>query len=186
MKHLGRICKRGHEDPENPGRTWRYTTNRSCVVCKKLQSAASQRTEKRKNYLAARRKTAEYKEQLAICRNSAKYKARRAARYRTDTRFALVECLRSRLYHAVKTQDATKLPADEYGIDWQAIVDHLGPCPGGRGEWHIDHIIPCCAFDHTDPEQVRACWSPENLRWLPALENSRKSAEDKKISRVSS
>lgn len=65
-------------------------------------------------------------------------------------------------------------PCRKYGIDFAAIVAHLGPCPGPRLEWHIDHIIPCVAFDHNDPSEITACWHPLNLRWAPAGENLRK------------
>ena len=41
--------------------------------------------------------------------------------------------------------------------------------------WHVDHIVPCCSFDHADDEAVRACWSLSNLRPLFAAENIRKS-----------
>jgi len=34
----------------------------------------------------------------------------------------------------------------------------------GKFGWHIDHIIPCSAFDHSDQNQVRQCWHFTNLR----------------------
>lgn len=40
-----------------------------------------------------------------------------------------------------------------------------------RRKWHIDHIIPCAAFDLTDTEQQRACFHYTNLRPLWASEN---------------
>jgi hypothetical protein len=42
------------------------------------------------------------------------------------------------------------------------------------GVWHIDHIIPCSAFDHTDPKQVLECWHYTNLRPLWGRENLQK------------
>ena len=41
--------------------------------------------------------------------------------------------------------------------------------------WHIDHVIPCAAFNLKDPEQVKKCFHYTNLRPLDALENIRKS-----------
>lgn len=38
-------------------------------------------------------------------------------------------------------------------------------------KWHVDHIIPCAAFDHTNPDQVKICWNWQNLRPLLANEN---------------
>lgn len=43
--------------------------------------------------------------------------------------------------------------------------------------WHVDHIIPCAAFDHTKPEQVRQCWHFTNLRPLEAKKNMAKGAK---------
>lgn len=40
--------------------------------------------------------------------------------------------------------------------------------------WHIDHIIPCCSFDLTDPEQQRKCFHYTNLQPLEATANLRK------------
>jgi hypothetical protein len=41
--------------------------------------------------------------------------------------------------------------------------------------WHVDHIIPCAAFDHTDPKQRAQCWHWTNLRALDAKKNLQKS-----------
>lgn len=37
--------------------------------------------------------------------------------------------------------------------------------------WHVDHILPCASFDHTDPKQVAQCWHWTNLRPLEAKKN---------------
>lgn len=50
-------------------------------------------------------------------------------------------------------------------------------------EWHVDHMIPCAAFDMNDPLQQKACWHHTNLQALCAKENISKkdkfSQEDK-------
>lgn len=53
------------------------------------------------------------------------------------------------------------------GMTWQNY---------GRA-WHIDHIIPCSAFDLTQPKQVRQCFHFTNLRPLWAKANIRKWAK---------
>lgn len=37
--------------------------------------------------------------------------------------------------------------------------------------YHVDHIVPTSWFDLTQALELSACWSLENLRYLPALEN---------------
>jgi hypothetical protein len=52
------------------------------------------------------------------------------------------------------------------GITWENYGTH----------WHIDHIIPCKAFDHSNPAQLRQCWHFSNLRPLSAKKNLAKGA----------
>ena len=40
--------------------------------------------------------------------------------------------------------------------------------------WQIDHEIPQCAFNLSDPAEARECWDITNLRPLTPSENSRK------------
>ena len=49
-------------------------------------------------------------------------------------------------------------------------------------DYHIDHIIPLCAFDLTKKEQLEEAFSPENHQWLLAIDNLRKIKEDRKQS----
>lgn len=83
--------------------------------------------------------------------------------------------LRAMLYQAFKKHGITKSKVfADYGIDLQAILDKLKEPPGK--DYSIDHIVPCAAFDFSKDEEVRKCFSPENLQWLPKSENSRKSS----------
>lgn len=41
-------------------------------------------------------------------------------------------------------------------------------------KWHVDHIIPCAAFDQTDEKQRAQCWHWTNLRALNAQKNMEK------------
>jgi len=41
--------------------------------------------------------------------------------------------------------------------------------------WHVDHILPCAAFDHNDPKQRAQCWHWTNLQPLEAKKNMDKS-----------
>ena len=41
--------------------------------------------------------------------------------------------------------------------------------------WHVEHKIPREAYDFSNPEDVKRCWSPENTRGFPPADNSEKS-----------
>jgi hypothetical protein len=103
-------------------------------------------------------------------------------RVRDDWRFLIRTRLHNRLGAALRCFSRTGkvMRADQYGVDYAAIIAHLGPCPGPRELWHVDHIRPLCAFDLTDPAQVREAFAPENHRWLPAEQNLAKRVEDMK------
>ncbi len=95
-------------------------------------------------------------------------------RLHSDPKFAVICRLRNRLRKAFmrySTKGKVK-PSREYGIDYEAIFEHLGPCPGNG--WEIDHIIPLSLFDFNDPEQVKKAFAPENHQWLPKIDNIRK------------
>jgi hypothetical protein len=64
--------------------------------------------------------------------------------------------------------------ADEYGVDYQAIIDHLGIMPNDGQQYHIDHIVPLSYFNFDDPEQIKAAFAPKNHQWLEAKTNMSK------------
>lgn len=94
-------------------------------------------------------------------------------RCKTDERFRLTMLLRRRLSQAFQefSQYGKKFVSRKYGIDYGRIVDHLGPCPGERQDYHIDHVFPLSAFDFDDTRQVRAAFAPENHQWLLVGQN---------------
>ena len=59
------------------------------------------------------------------------------------------------------------------GMAWSNYGYRDGDYESG---WDIDHIIPVSAFDHANAEDVRRCWSLENLRPLWHKQNLAKSA----------
>jgi len=94
-------------------------------------------------------------------------------RRRTNSKFALTSRLRGRLWQAFKLYSTTgkTKPADEYGIDYTAIIEHLKPFPLERWRYHIDHIIPLWSFDFDDPEQIKEAFAPSNHQWLLIEDN---------------
>jgi hypothetical protein len=46
----------------------------------------------------------------------------------------------------------------------------------GHGGWHLDHVIPCSAFNLRDPKHQRRCFHYTNLRPMWQRDNIRKGA----------
>ena len=90
--------------------------------------------------------------------------------------FDIERRIRDRLASALKaySRNGKVKTADEYGVNYKAIIEHLGPCPGNRKDYHIDHIKPLCLFDFNDLEQIKLAFAPENHQWLTKEENLRK------------
>ncbi len=101
---------------------------------------------------------------------------------KNNTQIAIRRRLRFRVWKALDKYSRTGkiMSSKKYGIDYGAIIAHLGPHPntlGLKGSWEIDHIIPLSRFDLNDPEQIILSFAPENLRWCPAKENWEKHAK---------
>jgi len=125
-----------------------------------------------------------------------KDKARRAARKRelaaymrhkraSDPCFLVADRLRRRINCALARQSAGKCAGlvDVAGCSLAELVSHVtrqfadGMSWENRSLWHIDHIIPCSAFDLTDPEQQMVAFHYTNLRPVWASDNLRKNAK---------
>jgi len=199
--YLGTLCKRGH-DHEGTGQSLRRVRGRACVECVRLQHGVKtrkraqrpapttgeekrERERERNTTPAAFARRARYSKTGKAKEAKARYAAkpttkarkleRQRERYATDEQFVIARRLRYRLWAAMRAYGSGKdLPASDLGIDYAAIIEHLGPCPGPRRKWHVDHVRPLCSFDLTDPAQVREAFAPENHQWLHAGENIRK------------
>ena len=97
-----------------------------------------------------------------------------SVRRKNDDYYRFISNFRSRIYHAFKlySQNGKTNSCSEYGIDFSAIYDRIGPRPDSS--FHLDHIIPISLFDLDNPEHVRLAHVPENLRWIPGKENMEK------------
>lgn len=116
--------------------------------------------------------------------NKNKYRRRwRHKKYRTDFSYRLTALLRSRLHSAIKGK-AKKASAKELvGCSIPQLRKHLesqfidGMVWDNYGDWHIDHIKPCAAFDLTNEAEQLECFHYSNLQPLWASENMSKGAK---------
>ncbi len=88
--------------------------------------------------------------------------------------------LRARLRHALAGRSKCESTQRLLGCTWLECREWLTKkfLPGmtweNRSGWHIDHIIPCAAFDLADPAQQRACFHYTNLQPLWKTDNLKK------------
>lgn len=77
----------------------------------------------------------------------------------TQGKWKLIGCSATQLRLHLESMFTNKMTWDNYG-----------------SYWHVDHILPCASFDHSDPRQVAQCWHWTNLRPLEAKRNIIKGA----------
>lgn len=100
----------------------------------------------------------------------------------------LKKICRTRIYHAIKRSNAgtptrkASRTTQLIGCTMEQLRSHLESKfkPGMTWEnhgsgWHIDHIMPCAAFDFTNPDQIFQCFHYTNMQPLWAHENLSKS-----------
>ena len=112
----------------------------------------------------------------------------RIKKYRDGSNYKLTQCLRARARDAIRGRNKSDFTLNLLGCSVEQLKSHLESQfkPGmnwdnhGKYGWHIDHIIPCAAFDLSKPEEQRKCLHYSNLQPLWAEENRAKS--DKIIS----
>ncbi len=128
-------------------------------------------------------------EQNRIRRRKEPAKSVQRLRYKTDISFRLKRTCQKRIQAAIKrckedldvevfkcakTQDLIGCSISDLKIYLESLFK-LGMTWENHGygdeKWHIDHIIPCSAFDLTDPEQQKKCFHYSNLQPLWQKEN---------------
>jgi len=92
---------------------------------------------------------------------------------KNNEKFYITETLRKRVRAAFTQYSNTGkiMSSRKYDIDYKNIIQHLGPRPGARSDYHIDHIFPLSAFDFDNLLHVKACFAPENHQWLKVKDN---------------
>jgi hypothetical protein len=125
-------------------------------------------------------------------KNSARSLVKFKRRYHDEVEFRIIQILRSRLRKVAKRGrgysgnnlkwlGCTPVELREHleqqfqaGMKWS----NLGT---GAGKWHIDHIVPCAAFDMRNESERLACFYYTNLRPLWSHLNIEKGATWKGI-----
>ena len=94
----------------------------------------------------------------------------------TDEAFKLLLNLRRRLHHALNGTQKSKSTKELTGMELNDLLKYLyEKSPRFEGvplsELHVDHIIPCAAFDMGNVDHQRVCFHYTNLQLLTPAEN---------------
>jgi len=108
-----------------------------------------------------------------------------AERAENDINFKIKGVLRARVRAAIIRSGGEKScrTMQLVGCSVPHLRQHLeakftdGMTWDNHGEWHIDHIKPCAAFDLTCERQQRECFNYTNLQPLWAVDNLTKGAK---------
>ena len=121
------------------------------------------------------------KNKIKIRKNKKEWKIKN---WRENEEFRLKENLRHRIYMALKGTVKSKKTMDLLGTSIDNLWIHLektfksGMNKKNYGKiWHVDHKIPCAAFDLTKPNEQIKCFHFTNLQALFVKENLSKGAK---------
>jgi hypothetical protein len=124
-------------------------------------------------------KMKQYREKNKSILNEKK-KAYNKHRRKTNTNFLIKSRLRCLIYNSVKLYGQGKKveKSKTYGLNLNEIAEHLSntkPLDFNEQLYHIDHIIPLASFNLSKSSEVKKAFNKNNLQWLPAIENIKKS-----------
>lgn len=190
----------GHQDRcqaccREDGREW-YAKHKESERLKRLTPEGKERAIRHSQYKSARyhgdsehRKKVKDRERKRGQKVEVKARRRELAKayhehkQASDPIYRLRRTLRARVREALKGACKAGKTMELTGCSPEALRAHLESLwkPGmtwenhGLHGWHIDHIIPCAAFDLADPQEQRKCFHYSNLQPLWGLENLSKS-----------
>lgn len=105
-----------------------------------------------------------------------------------DTTYVIAGSLRARVRSVLNGNVKSASTMELLGCSMEFFKQHLenqfveNMTWDNYGDWHIDHIIPCCSFDLSIAEEQKKCFNYVNLRPLWGYENLLKAQQDKKMS----
>lgn len=152
--------------------------NRRYAEKNREKIAAYQREYRRKNRQQLSAQDLEY-----YHKNAERIRQKRRQREAERPELRVVTTYRKRLSQLLKRRQGRPSSYKLLGCSPEEFLDHIErQLPRGctwenyGHRWHVDHIIPCAAFDLSDPKQLRQCFHFTNLRPLLAKENLQKNA----------
>jgi len=153
--------------------------------CKEYYATHPKALEKRKEYMRNYNKKPEIKKRMQEIQRRFREKNKlrdvqiRAEKYKNDVKYKLSITLRARIGKAIKYNLKAKHTLELIGCSVKELKEYLEKQfkPGmswvnhSQFGWHIDHKIPCDAFDLSKEEEQCKCFHYTNLQPLWWNEN---------------
>lgn len=102
-------------------------------------------------------------------------------RYHSDIRRKIRQLIGSGIRKRLNGEIKKSKSISYVGCTWEFLIGYLEAKFSSEmswdnigSVWHLDHIIPCRAFDFTDEEQIKKCFHYTNLQPLLAIDNCSK------------
>lgn len=102
-------------------------------------------------------------------------------RYHSDTRRKLRHLIGGGIRKKLNGKIKKSKSLEYIGCTWEFLIGYLEShftkemnWNNMGSVWHIDHKIPCRAFDFNDERQIKECFNYRNLQPLLALDNLKK------------
>ena len=186
LVHKDEILAKRVEKKKAKNAAWRKANQERIKATKAAWYKANAERDKATR-AAWRKANAEYKKAYEVAYRKANaqfykayYAAYRKHKRKTDPAFKIQNNLRKRFKGIMKTimnSDSNRFSgligcsANQLKAHIESQFKRWMTWENYGTHWHIDHIIPCAAFDHSDPKQRKQCWHWTNLRPLEAKEN---------------
>ena len=187
VKVITKICSTCREC--KPVALFRKKRNQ-CKACIAAQKREYRQENKEEIAAQKRKHRQEHREEIAAYNREydqehrEEIAAKNRKRYANDPAYAMSRRLRARMGKAVRAAGLGKKCASSselLGISYQGLKEWLeaqfteGMTWENRSEWHVDHIVPCDAFDMTVETNQRICFWYKNLQPLWGPDNIQKS-----------
>lgn len=98
-------------------------------------------------------------------------------KYQNNPQHRLKSLLRGRIRDVVNKEHISRETFELLGLNAKEFKEYFedqfeeGMTWDNQGDWHIEHIIPCSAFDQENPQHRAVCWHYLNLRPMWGDEN---------------
>lgn len=161
----------------------RFRSN--CIECSKKSFAKYHKQNKesisirKTDYYEKNKNDIRIKQNEYYHSNKSAFAFRKQKQYHNDINTKIRTNIRNAFRRVINDQSIQKISSvfQYIGCSLHDLISHLESTKKSQQfeNLHIDHIIPCSLYDHSDENEIKKCWNWKNLRYIDAKENMCKS-----------